>query len=161
MWRSPPAWPRSRGASFYAGCRTIPDHEQHPTSSSSTSPTRTTQQVVIPDTQAGTYYILLQGDTGSGTGQPFTLSANTLPLLVTSASPAQAGSSGTTTLTIQGAEFTAGTTVSLVPHPGGGPADHRGPGDRSQSSTTLSRPVQPGGSGRRGASMTLSSTSGA
>ena len=34
-------------------------------------------------------------------------------------SPNQAGNSGTTTVTIQGAEFTAGTTVSLVPHGGG------------------------------------------
>ena len=81
-----------------------------------------TQQVVIPDTQAGTYYVLLQGDTGSTGGKVFTLSAQTLPLQVSSASPSQAGNTGTTTLTVEGAEFTARTIVSLEPHGGGSPA---------------------------------------
>ena len=69
-------------------------------------------------------------------GQPFTLSAKTLPLQVTSVSPNQAGNSGTTTVTIQGAEFTAGTTVSLVPH-GGGTAHRRDRQVTFQGSTTL------------------------
>ncbi len=106
-----------QGGELYVGYQGIPSTSTN--LASSTSPTQTTQRVVIPDTQAGTYDILVQGDTGSGTGAPFTLSAQTLPLQVTSISPPQAGTSGTTTLTIQGAEFTAGATVSLVPHGGG------------------------------------------
>jgi len=106
-----------RGGELYVGYQTVPTTSTF--EASSTSTTQTTQQIVIPDTQAGTYFILLQGDTGSTGGQPFTLSAQTLPLQVTSASPSQAGNSGTTTLTVQGAEFTAQTSVSLVPHGGG------------------------------------------
>ncbi len=106
-----------QGGELYVGYQSIPSSSTNLVSS--TSPTQTTQQVVIPDTQAGTYDILVQGDTGSGTGASFTLSAQTLPLQVASVGPNQAGDSGTTTLTIQGAEFTAGTTVSLVPHGGG------------------------------------------
>jgi IPT/TIG domain len=85
----------------------------------STSPTQKTQQVIIPDAQAGSYYILLAGDTGSGIGGPFTLRATVLPLQASSVGPAQAGNSGPTTLTIQGAGFTPGATVSLVPQSGG------------------------------------------
>ena len=108
-----------QGGELYVGYQGIPSSST--SLASSTSPTQTTQQVVIPDTQAGMYDILVQGDTGSGSGQPFTLSAQALPLQVTGVGPAQAGNGGTTTLTIQGAEFTSAATVSLVPH-GGGPA---------------------------------------
>ena len=106
-----------QGGELYVGYLGIPSSSTN--LASSTSPTQTTQQVVIPDTQAGTYDILVQGDAGSDTGAPFTLSAQTLPLQVTSVGPNQAGNLGTTTLTIQGAEFNAGTRVSLVPHGGG------------------------------------------
>ena len=105
------------GGELYVGYQSIPSSSAN--LASSTSPNQTTQQVVIPDTQAGTYYVLVQGDTGSGSGQPFSLSATSLPLQVSSVGPSQAGNSGTTTLTIQGAEFSAETTVSLVPHGGG------------------------------------------
>ena len=107
------------GGELYVGYQSIPSTSTN--LAFSTSPTQTTQQVVIPDTQAGTYYLLVQGDTGSASGQPFTLSAQSLPLQVTGVSPAQAGNFGTTTLTIQGAEFTSGTTVSLLPDGFGGP----------------------------------------
>ncbi len=106
-----------QGGELYVGYQGIPSSST--SLASSTSPTQTTHQVVIPDTQAGTYDILVQGDTGSGSGQPFTLSAQALPLQVTGVGPAQAGNGGTTTLTIQGAEFTSAATVSLVPHGGG------------------------------------------
>ena len=100
---------------------------------------------MIPDTQAGTYYILVQGDTGSGSGQPFTLSAQALPLQVTGVGPVQAGNGGTTTLTIQGAEFTSAATVSLVPH-GGGTSIAAAAGDLPGEHDAV-RPVQPGRSG--------------
>jgi len=106
-----------QGGELYVGYQGIPSSST--SLASSTSPTQTTQQVVIPDTQAGTYDILVQGDTGSTGGKPFTLMAKTLPLQVTGVGPAQAGNGGATTLTIQGAEFTSAATVSLVPHGGG------------------------------------------
>ncbi len=62
-----------QGGELYVGYQSIPTTSTY--LASSTSPTQTTQQVVMPDTQAGTYYILLAGDTGSAGGQPFTLSA--------------------------------------------------------------------------------------
>ncbi len=108
-----------QGGELYVGYQNVPTTSTF--EASSTFTTQTTQQIVIPNTQAGTYYILLQGDTGSTGGQPFTLSAQTLPLQVTSASPTQSGNTGTTTFTVQGAEFTSKTTVSLVPHGGGSP----------------------------------------
>jgi RHS repeat-associated protein len=104
---------------LYVAYQTIPTSSTF--LAASTSSTQTEQQVVIPNTQAGTYYILLAGDSGSGTGMHFTLSSKSLPLQVTSVSPAQAGNSGTTTITIHGAEFTAGTMVSLLPDGQGGP----------------------------------------
>ena len=107
------------GGELYVGYQFVPTSSSY--TAASTSPTQMTQQVVIPDTQAGTYDILVHGDTGSAAGAALTLSASILPLEVTGASPSQAGNSGTTTLTIQGAEFTAGTKVSLVPHGGGAP----------------------------------------
>ena len=55
-----------QGGELYVGYQSIPSTSAN--LASSTSPTHTTQQVVIPDTQAGTYDILVQGDTGSGTG---------------------------------------------------------------------------------------------
>ena len=108
-----------QGGELYVGYQSVPTTSTY--EASSTSPSQIDQQVVIPDAQAGTYYVLLQGDTGSTGGKPFTLSAQTLPLQVTSASPSEAGNVGTTTLTIQGAEFTASVAVSLVPHGGGTP----------------------------------------
>ncbi len=122
-----------KGGELYVGYQSIPTSSASVVSS--TSPAATTQQVVIPDPQAGTYYIFLTGDTGSGSGKPFSLSATLLPLQVSSIAPARSGNSGTTTLTIQGADFTAGSTVSLVPHGGGSPI---AAGQVSfQSSTTL------------------------
>jgi hypothetical protein len=106
-----------QGGELYVGYQRVPTSSSY--IASSTSATQLTQQVVIPDTQVGTYFILLQGDTGSTGGKPFTLSTKSLPLQVTGVSPASAGNSGTTTLTIQGAEFTSGTSVKLVPHGGG------------------------------------------
>ena len=61
-----------QGGELYIGYQSVPSSSANLVSS--TSPNQTTQQVMIPDTQAGTYYVLVQGDTGSGSGSPFTLS---------------------------------------------------------------------------------------
>ncbi len=108
-----------QGGELYVGYQSVPTTSTY--LASSTSATQITQQVVIPETQAGVYDILLHGDTGSTGGKPFTLSTVSLPLQVSDVSPMAAGNAGTTTLTIQGAEFTASAAVSLVPHAGGKP----------------------------------------
>ena len=54
-----------QGGELYVGYQSIPIDEREPGVLDVAE--QITQQVVIPDTQAGTYYILLQGDTGSGT----------------------------------------------------------------------------------------------
>ena len=77
-----------QGGELYVGYQSVPTTSTFV--ASSTSATQTTQQVVIPDTQAGTYYFLLQGDTGSGRRQPFS-SAQLLPLTVTGVSPNNGG----------------------------------------------------------------------
>ncbi len=89
-----------QGGELYVGYQSVPTTSSYLASSASN--TQITQQVVIPDTQAGTYYILVQGDTGSTGGKPFTLSTASLPLQVSGVSPMTAGNAGTTTLTIQG-----------------------------------------------------------
>ena len=106
-----------QGGELYVGYQSVPTTSTY--LASSTSATQIAQQVVIPDTQAGTYYILVQGDTGSTGGKPFKLATESLPLQVTGVSPETAGNFGTTTLTIEGAEFTSGASVKLVPHGGG------------------------------------------
>ena len=52
------------GGELYVGYQSIPSSSSNLASSS--SPTQSTQQVVIPDTKAGTYYVLVQGDTAFG-----------------------------------------------------------------------------------------------
>ncbi len=46
--------------------------------------TQSTETLLIPGSQEGTYYLLVQGAPGSGAGQPFTLKAQSLGLAVTS-----------------------------------------------------------------------------
>ena len=73
-----------------------------------------TQQVLLASPQAGTYYIMLQGDQASAGGQPFTLTAQELTFGVLGVSPSRGGNIGETTVTIQGADLSPSTAVSLV-----------------------------------------------
>ena len=77
-----------------------------------------TQQVVLANNQAGTYYIVLQGQENAAGGQPFTLTAQELSLAVLGATPSTGGNGGDTTVTVQGAEFSPATAVSLVDQDG-------------------------------------------
>ena len=108
-----------QGGELYVGYQSVPTASAN--LASSTAASQRTQQVVIPDTQAGTYYILLAGGSGSaGRQSRLRFLSKSLPLQVTGVSPAQAGNAGTTTITIQGVEFTSGMTVSLIPDGYGG-----------------------------------------
>jgi RHS repeat-associated protein len=79
---------------------------------------QSTQQILLPGTQAGTYYILVHGSYGSSGGKNLTLSVQSLPLKVVSISPNQGGNDGTVTVAVEGSQFTVGAAVSLVPASG-------------------------------------------
>jgi YD repeat-containing protein len=83
--------------------------------------TESTETLLIPGSQAGTYYLLVQGAQGTGSGQPFTLRAQSLGLAVTTFGPTHGANVGTVTVTLQGSDFTPETAVSLVPAAGGTP----------------------------------------
>ena len=77
------------------------------------STTSDTLAATIPQPEAGTYYILLQGQSGAGSGQSFTLSARTVAFGAFSVSPSTVGT-GQVSLVINGAGFAAGSTVALL-----------------------------------------------
>ncbi|HEV2984976.1 MAG TPA: DUF6531 domain-containing protein, partial [Vicinamibacterales bacterium] len=75
--------------------------------------TAQTQQVVLSNTQAGAYYILLHGREGAGAGLAFTLQATTVSFGITGVAPNSASNSGQATFTITGLRFTPQTMASL------------------------------------------------
>jgi YD repeat-containing protein len=77
------------------------------------TPGQTQEQVLLGGTQAGSYYILLHGREGAGSGQTFSLVAQGTPLSVTGVSPVEFGN-GLVSLTINGTDFTRSTTASLL-----------------------------------------------
>ena len=107
------------GVSLYVGYLSVPTSSTFDESSAQT--TSLAQSVLLPGTQAGAYYILVQGSSALTTAQPFTLEAQSLPLEVLSVSTASGANVGTTTLTVTGSMFTAGTTLKLIPQGGGPP----------------------------------------
>lgn len=72
------------------------------------------QQITIPTTQAGTYYILAYGaGVPSGT-EIETLTATAVPFSITTVGPGQVDNGGPSTLEIQGAQFDRSTTFELI-----------------------------------------------
>jgi YD repeat-containing protein len=71
------------------------------------------QSLVLPGSQGGTYYILVQGLAGAGTGQTFTLLAGSAPLQIQSFTTGPATTAGLTNLNLMGAGFTSQTRVQL------------------------------------------------
>ena len=112
------------GGEVYVGYQSVPS----PTTfvASSADPTQSTQQVLLPGTQAGAYFILVHGREASMGGKPFTLTIQALPLQVLGVGPDHGGNVGPVTLTVHGTQFTAGTTISLVPAGGGAPVASSG-----------------------------------
>ena len=68
---------------------------------------------LIPSTQPGTYYILVQGFSGPSTGTAITLLAEELPLVITGIDTAVGGAGAYVTTTISGAQFSSAATVQL------------------------------------------------
>jgi hypothetical protein len=94
------------------------------------------QEVGLHATQAGTYLVAVVGQgepggvsPGSGTGTPFTLTAQETGLGVQSFSPSSGSNAGFVTITITGTRFTPGTTARLV-----------GPGNTTTAATGLFAP---------------------
>jgi RHS repeat-associated protein len=71
------------------------------------------QSLVLPGSQGGTYYILVQGLPGAGTGQTFSLLAGSAPLQITSFTSGPATTAGLTNLNLMGAGFTSQTRAQL------------------------------------------------
>ncbi|TLY30395.1 MAG: T9SS type A sorting domain-containing protein [Ignavibacteria bacterium] len=69
-------------------------------------PLRADQDVVVPSTQAGSYYILvLARHTGGAPSEGITIRADALPFSITNISPPEGGRGGRTTCLIEGAGF--------------------------------------------------------
>ena len=71
------------------------------------------QEITIPATQAGTYYVLAYGGSVAAGGEGYTLTASVVPFAVTAVSPAQVGA-GQATIEIDGSMFAGSTTFQLV-----------------------------------------------
>ena len=76
-------------------------------------PAAANQQVVAPSAAPGTWYILVYGNSIPAPST-YTLTASTAPIDLLAANPPHAGNGADTTLSLSGAGFTPGTTVSLV-----------------------------------------------
>jgi hypothetical protein len=70
------------------------------------------QQITVPDTQAGTYYVLVYGANVPAGPENYTITASLVPFSVQAVTPGQAGT-GPVTLQISGAQFGFGTVFQL------------------------------------------------
>ncbi len=71
------------------------------------------QEIIVPGTQAGSYYIMVRGDEVPNGPANVTLTANYMRFEILDVSPAQVGNAGSATFTLNGAMFDAGMTVQL------------------------------------------------
>ncbi|MEP7339614.1 MAG: CARDB domain-containing protein, partial [Acidobacteriota bacterium] len=87
------------------------------------------QEIVVPETKAGTYYSSARGAYVPNGTDPFSIKAEILPFSISSVSPNRGGNQGETTIRIRGAKFSqitdenspfAGTRVFLVSNAGNG-----------------------------------------
>lgn len=72
------------------------------------------QEIQIPVTQAGWYYILARGGNVPDAPASYTLSAQVIPFAIITVSPAHFGDNGQVTLTLNGAKFQPGASVQLL-----------------------------------------------
>jgi RHS repeat-associated protein len=71
------------------------------------------QQITVPTTQAGTYYILVSGTSASVSTENYTLSAALVPFSINGVQAGTVGA-GPATIEIDGAKFDNGTTFQLL-----------------------------------------------
>ena len=77
-------------------------------------PLAANQQLKVPNTQAGTYYVLLYGSSVPSGSENFSLTATAVSFSVGSIIPAQVDNGGPSTIEIDGARFDRGTTFDLI-----------------------------------------------
>ncbi len=70
------------------------------------------QEITVPTTQAGAYYILAYGDDVPSAPENYSIEASLIPFSIQTVSPGQVGT-GPVTLQINGAQFNFGTTFQL------------------------------------------------
>jgi subtilase family serine protease len=78
------------------------------------NPLQADQIARIPSTQAGDYYVLVRGNSISGSNVPIKLKAESLPFQITDVYQDQGGDSRWVTMTIEGARFSPDALVKLV-----------------------------------------------
>ncbi len=81
---------------------------------SSSSQFGASTEIVVPDTDAGTYYAMVQGEYVSGGTQNCQVLAETIPFSVRSVVVDEVGNAGPVTLKVGGARFTIDTELELV-----------------------------------------------
>ncbi|MGD0656237.1 MAG: CARDB domain-containing protein, partial [Thermoguttaceae bacterium] len=72
------------------------------------------QELSISGAHDGSYYVLVHGRQGAGSGAPLTITAEQLVFAVRQVTPASGSNLGQTTVVISGAKFTPAATVALV-----------------------------------------------
>ncbi|HEY4313325.1 MAG TPA: CARDB domain-containing protein [Pirellulales bacterium] len=76
------------------------------------------QQLSVPATQAGVYYVLVQGTGVAGSGQQYTIEAHAVGYGITGVSPSYGSTAGSATVVITGAQLSGQDEVTLQ-GPGG------------------------------------------
>ncbi|MFO0878902.1 MAG: CARDB domain-containing protein [Gemmataceae bacterium] len=95
---------------LYVSFGTMPTRARYQTRY--TAPFQPNQEITIPTTQGGYYYILAYGDRVPQEPENYTLLAELIPFSVQSVVPSQVGT-GPVTLEVHGAKFNFGTTFRL------------------------------------------------
>ncbi|MBM3315594.1 hypothetical protein FJY71_07125, partial [candidate division WOR-3 bacterium] len=72
------------------------------------------QQITVAGTRQGSYYILLHGRQGAGSGEALDITAEVLSFDLRTVSPNHGSNLGQTTVTLTGSRFSANATATLV-----------------------------------------------
>lgn len=102
----------SRAADFYLGYASVPGSSA--SIASWANQTALQGQLIIPDTLAGAYYLLVVGREGAATPQSFSVTPRLAGFEIRELSPNHGSNAGQATVTVTGSGFTPATTVSLV-----------------------------------------------
>jgi subtilase family serine protease len=77
-------------------------------------PLSANQQITVPTTQAGTYYVLINAQTVASPPENYSITATLVPFSITAVRPAAVGNAGPVTIEIDGAQFNRDTTFQLI-----------------------------------------------
>ncbi|MGD1277561.1 MAG: CARDB domain-containing protein [Tepidisphaeraceae bacterium] len=77
-------------------------------------PFQANQQITVPNTQAGSYYVLIYGNSVPGNAENYSITASAIPFSITAVANGTVDNSGPSTIEISGALFDRATTFQLV-----------------------------------------------